>query len=522
MFKVLLVDDEILDLEGLERLIPWGKLDMTVVGAFDDAFEALSFMEQNEVDIVVSDIKMPILTGLELARRTLELQPKVKIIFVSGYEDFHYAKQALQMNAHGYVLKPVDDNELVQVLSSTRDSLLKELQNEQLEDTWRSSLTLAQDRMLLQWLEGRSGIDIVRSLVSQAGIPLDAGAYYVSIVELDDAWKFTHDLQTREKQEALDKAMSAIAACLDSARNYLLCRVDPSHLAIVSTSPGIKEEMEALVSFAPTKSGISITVAVGEPCLALEEMHHAYEHATEMLYFKMFCGKGKVITSSSIDKLRLQDALNIEELLSGLFAAIANYELVKIDDCLLQWYGYVNKLGKRMTVYNATLHIITRLDSYLMSINESLKGMLDMDLEKLELLYQFETVGDIHAWLRRRLFEISEMLHRKKQKKNRKLIQEIEAYVLERLGDNVTLRDVAQHFSFSSNYLGHLFKEETDENFSDFVIQKRMERAQELLKDPKLKIYEVAYQVGYKNLTYFSRQFKERYGVTPGDYRRQS
>jgi two-component system response regulator YesN len=120
-----------------------------------------------------------------------------------------------------------------------------------------------------------------------------------------------------------------------------------------------------------------------------------------------------------------------------------------------------------------------------------------------------------------KVFEISEQLKFRKSSKNGRLVEEIIDNIRERVHENITLRDMANRFSFSPNYLGVLFKEETGYNFSDYVIKIRMERARDLLVSTKLKIYEVASQTGYQYLPYFSRQFKEMYGMTPLEYRRK-
>jgi two-component system response regulator YesN len=114
------------------------------------------------------------------------------------------------------------------------------------------------------------------------------------------------------------------------------------------------------------------------------------------------------------------------------------------------------------------------------------------------------------------------MLKCKKTEENIKLIREMTDFVREHLHENITLRNVANRFSFSPNYLGTIFKDATGRNFSDSVIELRMEKACDLLKNSNLKIYEIADRVGYKYLPYFSRQFRESYGVTPGEYRKRT
>lgn len=154
-------------------------------------------------------------------------------------------------------------------------------------------------------------------------------------------------------------------------------------------------------------------------------------------------------------------------------------------------------------------------------MNENLYELLKWESHEPVVLFQFETVHDILSWLRRRFFELSELLYMKRRKQKRKLIEEIMQYVEDHLEQKITLKEVAAHFDFTPNYLGHLFKEETGTHFSDFLNERRTKHVCELLSDPTLKIYEIAERCGYKNIIYFNRQFKQSTGMTPGEYRKK-
>jgi len=167
------------------------------------------------------------------------------------------------------------------------------------------------------------------------------------------------------------------------------------------------------------------------------------------------------------------------------------------------------------------LYLLFAINKDLKLLGENIYSVLGGEFKYLDILMKFETIHEIKDWLVKGIFQISEHLSLKKQTRNRDLIKEVEKYVCNRLSEKIVVSDVAKYFAFSPNYLGFLFKEETRENFSDFIIRKRMEKAKELLKDKKLKIYEVADSVGYKNLTYFSRQFKDHFGISPGYFRSQ-
>ncbi|MEI0740007.1 response regulator [Paenibacillus sp. JTLBN-2024] len=136
MYKALIVDDEILDLEGMRTFIPWTELGLEVVDAVHNGFEALSVMERESIDVLVTDVHMPGMSGLDLVRKAKELYGRIKVIFVSGYQDFNYVKQAISLHAYNYVLKPMDDTELTEALKKIVLELDAERQREK-----RSRLT---------------------------------------------------------------------------------------------------------------------------------------------------------------------------------------------------------------------------------------------------------------------------------------------------------------------------------------------------------------------------------------------
>ncbi|MFD1955410.1 response regulator [Paenibacillus thailandensis] len=297
MYKVLIADDEMLDLEGMRRFIPWSELGLEVVAAVHNGYDACDVLNRQDVDILVTDVHMPSMSGLELARKALELAADIRIVFVSGYQDFHYVKEALALKAYSYVLKPMDDAELAEVLRRITTELDEKRRERETYENYRRLASLIQDEQTRSWLEQRR----------KAGPAAD---------------------RTKQEGRAADEANSACA---------------------------------------------------GPP---------------------------------------------------GYSAAAKPF-------------------------------------------------------------------------------------------KNGKLMNLMIAYIRDNLHRNLTLKEIADRFSFSPNYLGVMFKEETGTNFSEFVTAARMEKAGQLLQNPAVKIYEVAEQVGYRYLPYFSRQFKETFGMTPAQYRRR-
>ncbi|QHW33093.1 response regulator [Paenibacillus rhizovicinus] len=521
MYTVLLADDERLDLEGLRRLVPWERLNMQVIGTVNSGFAALDFLNEQPVDILVTDVRMPRMTGLELARSALGLLPGLKVVFVSGFEDFHYAKTALELGASSYVLKPVDDGEFNQVMQAVGRQLDEEREKQSWIDTYRQSIPYLRNEFIRQWLEGIGDRDELHKKLDWMGMRSRDASYAAAIIEMDDvSWRLTLN-ESEHRLDQIGQWLDFITeACQSDSIGYP-CKLDSYRIGLITVGDNLAAKLNRLIEQVKQQFPASVTIGIGSVIKDPEAIPLSYRQARKALYAKLFYGKGRLIPYEELDAPPIADGSNLESILSELFKAASEYDLVKVDDCLLDLFAVAARLEQKSTVCTFLLHLISKLEQYLQGINEDLYQMIGLDYHSLDVLHRFETIDDIISWFRRKLFEVSEKLHMKSQKKNRKLIEEVRMYIDRRLGTELTLKEVADRFSFSPNHLGVLFKDETGETFSSYLISKRMSAARTHLQNPKMKIYEVAHMTGYQNIAYFSRQFKEWSGMTPGDFRKQ-
>ncbi|RCW47615.1 response regulator [Paenibacillus prosopidis] len=512
MYKVLLADDEKLDLDGMRTFIPWQDLGMEVVDGVMNGFDACKVLELEKIDILVTDVRMPNMSGLELAKRAMEMWKDIKIIFVSGYQDFSYAKQALSLNAVNYVLKPMDDQELIDSLTKVREDLDQERLR---QDAYWQMVPIVKNEYLLQLLEGpgaESTIDVLKQEYQMSRFVWPGCA---AVIEIDGlSWK-----QAEENRSEKDEMQGVVSICSRLGVEHI-CKISKTRAALLLENIDNNPVLDQIFDQVKKNLPFSITAGVGERCNALSELTVSYRQAVEALDLKMFYGKGKVIGYGEVRTAEKEDVKHLDARLEALFVAMSNYELVRIHDELDDLFQVAKSLKSKFTLRNFALYILMKLDNYLHKSNENVFHLLGMELNNYDIIMQFETITDIHYWLRRRVYEISETLQANKHKKNWKLIRQMVEYMKERTHENITLRDLAEQFSLSPNYLGVIFKEETGKNFSEYFISLRMEKSCELLKTTNMKIYEIADRVGYRHLPYFSRQFKETYGMTPLEYRR--
>ncbi|WP_339282071.1 response regulator [Paenibacillus sp. FSL H8-0282] len=524
MYNVLLVDDEMLDLEGMRQFIPWNELGMQVVEAANNAFTACDILEQHVIDIIVSDVNMPNMSGLELARIAIEKKNDIRVIFVSGYQDFSYVKQALSLKAYSYVLKPMDDKELIAALQKVKQDLDDESKRRDVEEAYQHMIPMAKNDLLIRLFEGEWEGDTqagMFKLMKSYGLDKLEWPIRVAVLELDYFnWFQEQDNLTKHlMSKDFLYEVNTIAQKHGMPHCY---KVSSYRIALLINEQEMEKFIEEIYESIRTKFPVTMTVGVGKPTFAMDQVHTSYRQAMEAVDGKMFLGKGKLIMYETVSsEPGMIDARTLDARMDTLFKAMKEYELVLIYDEIDKLFRSVSSLRSKFTIHNLAMYIIWKLDQQLKEVSEDLFEILGMELHSLDILLQFDTISDIRSWLVLKTFEISEYLRSKTESVNNKLIREIMQMMKDKMSENFTLKDIAQQFSFSPNYLGYLFKEETGKTFSEVLIQLRMEQAGKLLKDPKCKIYEIASQVGYRYLPYFSRQFKEAYGMTPMEYRKR-
>lgn len=518
--NILLVDDEAIDLEWLRRrVVSNDQLALYDVGTAISGFAALKIMEQKRVDIILSDIRMPIMSGMEFAQKAKEINPQVQVIFISGHQDFGYAKEAIRLNASGYLLKPIDDSEL----SETLIQLCTKIEKERKQDnSLMETLTLVNQELVLRWFNEPTP-ERVEVHIHTFLSPLLQGGSAVAIIEIDDLARNIKEMSEEERR-----------LFMTSTTNFIRDFSRTKHLGIVMTSydyrfvllATVQEEhlrgmLEELIQAFNQMFSNSITIGTGMFTVEIDSLHDSYQQAQAALSIKWILGKNRLIQDASEWSPKVIMASNLKETVNEMLRAILEYDLMTIDDCLLQLFNGDKPLTQKTDIYDLIIRITSMLHADLQQMNEHLYEVLKWETHQPDTLFQFETIHDILSWIRRRFFELSELLYIKKQRQKRKLIDKITQYVEERLEQKVTLNEVAAHFDFTPNYLGQLFKTETNTLFSDFLNELRMKHVCELLADPTKRIYEIAEQVGYKNIVYFNRQFKQSLGVSPGEYRKK-
>jgi two-component system response regulator YesN len=521
-YRILIVDDESVDLEWMRRRIQSSGKRLEVVAAVNNVYSALDVVRKEQVDIILSDIRMPIMSGMELIRQVKQIRVHIRVMFVSGHKEFEYAKQAVDFNAFGYLLKPVEDQELMDKLDAVIADLDKEQDRNEETLKLKETFSLVKQELLFRWLEGDN-----RRLSAQAASVLEeevqAYGTAAAVVEIDQVdwraakdgvsdWQLLYPQITEFIEEYVTNHGWGYCIQGEQQRKTLLLFGD-EHTHATRTNELIEEVSK--------KFPLTISIGLGFHTDDQMELPLSYQAAQKALGTKWYSGKNKTLTMDDRDETINNFEHNPEEKWSEIVQALADYNLMAIDDWIELLFHQLRHLESKRTAFQHLVHSIIKLNEQFHVLNENFDELMEWETPFPNNLLEFETVLDMKSWIRRKFFAFSEKWYLKKQKQKRKLILEIMQYVEEQIDRKITLKKAADHFGFSANYLGHLYKQGTGQHFSGYINEQRIKKACQLLQNPKLKVFEISESIGYRNIVYFNRQFKQVTGMSPGDYRKR-
>lgn len=518
--RVVLADDEPIIIKGLRKLIDWEELGMEIVGQAYDGRSLMEVIEANKPDIVISDISMPHLSGIDIIKQINQRSLPIKVIFISAFQEFSYAKDAVVYGAVDYLVKPLKKSELEHVLSKTAALIGQKDEEERRKDK-------------LQLIERRTRVDEIqewlvrltsRSLsttseayqIVQAKYP--GPLYSIGIVEIDrlhdssDRWpaqetKLVHFALENVLTELVSENGKGQVFYKNNRYTYLVNHTQQEEAKDLAIE--MKEKTEAYLK-------LKISIGLGNPVKDIALIADSYEQAEQALKMKYFQGLNKVILYKKVDQKQgfeseiyaLQSKV-IRDLSSNAWA-----EAVKALETLLETIEDATRGNVELAVstcFSSTLFMIQEIKNSGVQLAES--GFDIHDLQKR--LSEFQTFLE----MRMGIIEIMEELHQriddKAGNKEKMLLTKIKQYIDEHYAEEITLETVAAIAFMNPYYFSSFFKKHMKENFKQYVTELRMQEAMRLLTHTCMMIYEVAEKVGYNNARHFSDMFKKRYGKLP-------
>lgn len=534
MVRILLVDDERGIAEGVQFILEAASSDWEVVGIAEDGQEGIEMAMEYQPDIIITDVRMPVMDGLhmiEQLKKQLPSQPvPVKYVMLSGYSEFEYARQAIGLGVKNYVCKPVEEEELYDVLQKLCEEIARERSRAQqmftLEQEVENFQKDKRELLLNRILEGQEMADTAVWL--DYGFPADVRSVVCVL------WEFNGNLEAEDQNllqlsSSLEKICAGLEGTLDGYARVEIVRCSLNRLAVLAgdyvkiEEPFLVQQMAAVKTEAEELLDMPVSIGIGRFYDRLDKFPVSFQDAIAALHNKVIRGIGSVISYTEIEKNKNAVFLIEEE------------EIKQLED-------YINS-GDSVGCRNVIHHIFKRLQSKpgltlsglkLQSLNIILSGLRTMpfmqfrlneylgkNILTLESISRFHTMEQLENWIINIVCGIMELKEQETSKK-RDVITQIKEYIQENYNKELSLNEIARSFYLNPYYLSQLFKKKTGMTYQNYVTSLRVEKAKQLLWEEKHKVYEISEMVGYSDTAYFSKVFEKNVGCRPSEYKKQA
>ena len=533
MLKVFLVEDEIVVRESIRQMIPWMKFGFELCGEAGDGEMALPMIQRQKPDLVITDIRMPFMDGLELSRMVKKDLPGTKIVIISGYHDFEYAKAAISIGVEQYLLKPVSRQEFLGVLKKIRDCYDKEnaqrIYYEEFEKEMRQYEQQSRRDFFGKLVSGKYSLNEIYEQAAQQQIDIMASAYNIVLFQISG--KEQQRLWTEYFSQTELEIWERIKSYIKEQEEYLIFRNHVFGYAVVvkGTPENIESLTEECVQYLKgymEEGNVTWFLAVGEPVERLSMLSKSYRSAVQVFTLR-YTRPNQCITYQQLEEQRAGDReVNLKE----IDAAVMDTEVVHtfLGNGLLEdtesfvddYFSMIgeNALQSRMFRQYVVLNIHFCTMSFVTK--------LGYDNEMIDSGQEIEQMGSTLAQARKAVINLLrqgiKLRDESSKSRNRTMMGRALEFIQENYTDpEMSLNRAASVANVSANHFSALFSQEMGQNFIEYLTELRMKKAKELLRCTSMRSGQIALEIGYKDSHYFSFLFKKTQGCTPSDYRNQ-
>ena len=536
MVQLLLVDDEVHVVERFSSTIDWKAEGIDQVYKAYSAVEALALVEQFSIDIVITDIQMPGMSGLQLIAEIDSRWQKTKCILLSGYSDFNYAKEAIQYQTEDYLLKPVTEKDLVETVRRVKEKLTREweevLSKQRLTYTLKENLSLLRANLLTDLLQGRKFAEAsLREKMQMLELSDEHGRPFVIMMVRLEEYFLQYDAHSLSLMEY---AIGNMVEELFGERFDTWHTKDThEYLVFLLLGKQDSEGKEGIPWVERTASSLQQAVKTylkGKISILVSSSGRFPDDLTD-LYDRSVAAFRRRIGSEQELFMRLDDD-PVQTQIQSLPSLYEPPTLIHLLEAA-RW----DQIGDKLTGMFQQLetsypesqeHLLEAYFSiasayaYIAHKNgKQLSDLIGSDYDKLTEGHPFRSVHQLREWSMRALLRIKEDMDQETKDSRTVLINEIRRFIEHKIADDVSLQTIAEHVHLHPVYVSKIYKVETGDNLSDYIHTMRMERAEHLLKHSQDKVYEIAAQLGYQRPHSFNHAFKKHFGMTPQEYRDQ-
>lgn len=525
MYTILIVDDDIWVRRMLKDKIPWKTVGITGVHTAENGINALKIIDEVKPAVVISDIKMDGMDGIELLKEVKTNYPEIKIILLSAYDDFSYAQAGIKNGATDYLLKPIDEEALLTTVKNTLKEIEREENNKRIisrvDELFKQGAQFLHEALVSNLIRGNQReVDTIKEYLNFKDDTFSCAVYRLIIIQCNSG---REEEQTGNRKlngyRSLIKGevttwLNAGGIVMDLQESedliFLVGLFSGNELAeIDSLYASVSRKLPFLVSFVCS----SWFADLGDT----EKMYHRSEIEINNYFYReecpdiCFCDDNDAGYEDTFYPFEQEEQFRNALLINDVAAAG-----VIIEEAF-HWF-LVNEVNPD-NLKNFTIRILRIFIEVLRQCKIDAEEINEAEIYKENEVRHFRNYLELKIWLLEKLEYTIGLLQKKKESKKRKLIEDIVSFIETHYAENLSLESISERFLLNPAYLSRLFKNNMGKNFSQFLTETRINKAKELLRDPCMLIYMISDKVGYNNEKYFYKIFKEIEGITPSQYR---
>ncbi len=524
MLKLMIVDDEYLIRQYICNCIDWEELGYTIVGELGSAQGALRLAKEVQPDVVLTDICMPGLDGLSFAGMLKDACPSVRIIAVTGHDDFEYAQRGIRVGLDNYLLKPIDEKELKNTALEIKENILTQRMQDsmfrELEDYRKQSEPIVREYYLKQLLEPGFSQKQIKEDAIRDILPGKEGFYQVIVLSFDD---FSQVLLGKDIKKGNARWLKDYMRKNLDEETAVWVEDKFEHLVLISRKESFPwaEFLEKLEIQWKNKFHFPIYYGIGEGERTLWRIYDSYMQAGNYLNLAITFGNNQYQRKKVYSRLEEGAASVSMEDLSKLYTYIETNSPDKMETLIRSWFekwknvNLLDLLYLKLQLLNAVFYIYSR------NTREEHSGEFPKEYkEYYQRIFQIPTLKLLQECFTEMCSNMLDSFYTEKSVRPSNLVFAVKDYIQTHLSDmDLSLAKTAGEFYLNSSYLSRIFKQETGNSFIEYVNGLRVEKAKAFLRDTDLKIYEIAEKVGIENANYLGIVFKKKVGCSPYEYR---
>jgi two-component system response regulator YesN len=538
MWRVVIVDDDEKVLRGMKKIIPWDDFQCEWVGEAKNGQEGIDVIEETNPDIVITDIYMPIMNGLEMIQELREKEFDGKVIILSGYSEFEYARQAMRLGIDDYLSKPASPQTIKDVLQNLVQQLEQEntekLEYVELREKVKLYEPVAEKEWLKSLVTGTANLYDLPKTVELITDNWVGKKHVVASITYGDSLQHSKLYQTNWYlfRFATNNIIKETTTSFFKDFHYIelhsyqavLCIHFDNDIADDQIKEKLKELASSIENRMKTYLDVQTAVSIGGMKKNWQELDESMKEAMYSLSQSALKNNAQPLTVEQVPELSLADSEQQTLWSKSMEANQQLAESIRYADektacsVIEQFFERISDQPyNQTTAVRIGIEMWTIMTYSLYDIGIRIHDMFPEDFDLYRDLSQKCSWGELADYFKENTKYVCHHQQWDENMKHRQLVEQMIDYVQEHISENITLQEIADELYISRNYLGQIFKKIVGEPFKNYITRVRMEKAKKMIQEGNHLIYEVSEKVGYMNPAYFTTTFKKYTGYTPTD-----